>query len=220
MQFFDSSRKGGALFFLFSLLSSLLLLSSQSCTALAAPVNDFTAVIARNDKNIPSKDEVEKLIKSKDLKDFEKYAKKHEPGKDKAIFFTGQDGKTINKIVKWATDKDRGLTSVRNIWKSANFYNKGQYKDVSDEDFKKFQKAFSKFYAHETKGKAYLIFPHDKKPAKSGIFWSVELDEIIDHKEVDEIIWLDQNKIDKDDYKWKDEKKIYWKKGEKKPDGA
>lgn len=217
MLFSASSRKGSFLFFLFSILSTLLLLSSQAPTALAAPVNDFGTLVVR-DKNIPDKAEVEKLIKPENLHDFSKYAKKGQPAKDKAIYFTGQDQKTINDIVRWANSQQ--LTSVRDLWKNVNFYQKGQYKGVDKDTFTNFQKAFSKYYAQLTEGKAYLIFPQDKKPSKTGIFYSVELEEIIKHGKVEEIIWIDQNKIHDKGYKWKDEKKSYWKKSEKKPDGA
>lgn len=218
MMFSTFSRKGGAFLFLFSLLSSLLLFSSQSGTALAAPVSGFEILVDRGDKDIPSKEEVERLIKPENLHEFDKFAKDKLPGKDKSVFFTGQDKKNIKKIVEWAAKKE--LTAIRHMWKNDNFYNRGQYKDVDNDTFKKFQEAFSKYYAQKTEGKARLVFPHDKTPKKTGIFWSVELDEIIQHGKVDEIVWIDQGKIDKDDYKWEEEKKIYWKKGDKKPDGA
>ncbi|OAR00767.1 hypothetical protein LLEC1_03996 [Akanthomyces lecanii] len=212
-----SNCKGGALLFLFSLLSSLLLFSSQASTALAAPIDGFETLFVR-DKDIPDKAEVEKLVKPENLDDFSKYAKKNEPGKDKSVYFTGQSQQDIAKIVKAA--QDHKLTSVRNIWKNANFYTRGQYKEVDDATFREFQKAFSRFYAKRTEGKAYLIFPHDKKPSKDGVFYSTELPEIIDNKKVDEIVWIDQNKLTDKDYKWEDEKKIYWKKGDEKPDPA
>ncbi|RAH48592.1 uncharacterized protein BO95DRAFT_460849 [Aspergillus brunneoviolaceus CBS 621.78] len=88
-------------------------------------------------------------------------------------FFTGQPEKSINELVKWANGQH--LTSVRDIWKNANFFQKGQYKD-------------------QTVGTAYLVFPHDKTPAMTGIFYSVELPEIITHGNV-EIVWIDKNKI-------------------------
>ncbi|RAH72610.1 uncharacterized protein BO66DRAFT_436276 [Aspergillus aculeatinus CBS 121060] len=40
-----------------------------------------------------------------------------------------------------------------------------------------------------TVGTAYLIFPHDKTPAMTGIFYSVELPETIAHGNV-EIVWI------------------------------
>lgn len=210
MLYFASSRKGSFLFFLLSILSSLLLLSSQAPTALAHPVNDFGTLVVR-DNNIPDKAEVETLIKPQNLHDFSKYAKKGEPAKDKAIYFTGQRAQAINDIVRWANGQH--LTSVRNIWKSANFYQRGQYKEVDDNTFRDFQKAFSRYYAELTDGKAYLIFPHNQEPSKSGIFYTVELQEIIKHNKVEEIVWIDQNRIHDKDYKWEDEKKTYWKKG-------
>lgn len=225
MFFSTASRKGSFLFFLFSLLSSLLLFSSETSTALAAPapvpvpipdIDDGTLVTRAN--NIPDKAEVEKLIKPENLHEFNKYAKKGQPPKDKAVYFTGQEQKIINSLVEWAGNQH--LTTVRNMWKSDNFFQKGQYKDVDAGTFRSYQKAFSKYYAQLTEGKAYLVFPHDKKPSKSGIFWSVELEEIIKHGKVEEIVWIDQKKIDDKSYKWNEEKKTYWKKGEKKPEGA
>ncbi|ATY59644.1 hypothetical protein A9K55_002268 [Cordyceps militaris] len=209
MLFSASNRKGGALLFLFSLLSSLLLFSSQASTALAAPIDGFETLFIR-DKDIPDKAEVEKLIKPENLDGFSKYAKNNEPGKDKAIYFTGQGAQDIAKIVKAA--QDHKLTSIRDIWKNPNFHTRGQYKEVDDATFREFQKAFSKFYASRSKGKAYLIFPHDKQPSKDGIFYSIELTEIIENKKVNKIVWIDQNKLTDKNYKWEDEKKIYWEK--------
>lgn len=218
MLFSASNRKGGTLLFLFSILSSLLLFSSQSGTALGAPVSDFGGfeILDARDNHIPNKEEVEKLIQ--DGSDFSKYAKGGKPKKDEATFFTGQDRKTITKLREWA--HSQGLTTVRDIWKSDNFFQQKQYKNVDDATFRKFQEAFSKYYAELTEGKAYLIFPHDQKPKTTGVFWSIELEEIINKGQVDEIIWLDQNKMDDKDYKKNDETTVYWKKGDKKPDGA
>ncbi|QPG95293.1 hypothetical protein C2857_000024 [Epichloe festucae Fl1] len=218
MMFSSSGRKSGILVFLFSIFSTLLLFSLHSSTALAAPVESTEALIVTRAKNIPNKEEVLHLIKPENLNDFSKWAKEGEPKKDKAIFFTGQGKKDINKIVSWA--KDKKLTSVRQIWKSDNFCQKGEYKEVNDKDFEEFQKAFSKFYAEQSDGTAYLVFPHKSKPKKTGIFWSVELDAIIDKKKVNKIVWIDQNKISDKDYKWEKEEKMYWKKGDSKPDGA
>ncbi|EFY95528.1 hypothetical protein X797_008212 [Metarhizium robertsii] len=219
MMYSTSNRKGGVLLFLFSLLSSLLLFSSQSGTALGAPVSDLSNLeLYPRNKHIPNRNEVVELIR--DGKDFHKYAKEGHPHKDKAAFFTGQNRQTIAKIRDWAKAEKQGLTTVRDIWKSDNFYQQGQYKDIDAETFRDFQKAFSKYYAQQAKGKAYLIFPHDQTPKRDGIFWSVELDEIISHGKVDVIIWLDQNKIDDAKYHQDNEERIYWKKGERKPDGA
>ncbi|KID84777.1 hypothetical protein MGU_07927 [Metarhizium guizhouense ARSEF 977] len=218
MMYSTSNRKGGVLLFLFSLLSSLLLFSSQSGTALGAPVSDLSGLeLYPRNKHIPDKNEVVELIR--DGKDFHKYAKEGHPPKNKAAFFTGQNRQMIAKIRDWAKAKKQGLTTVRDIWKSDNFYQQGQYKDIDAETFRDFQKAFSRYYAQQAEGTAYLIFPHDQTPKRDGIFWSVELDEIISHGKVDMIIWLDQNKIADEKYHKDNEERIYWKKGEKKPDG-
>ncbi|PYI34288.1 hypothetical protein BP00DRAFT_306762, partial [Aspergillus indologenus CBS 114.80] len=214
-----ANSNGNFLFFLFSILCSLLLFTSQTPTALAAPVSSIpsnnnnaldTLQLAARDKHIPTKAQVEELIQPAHLHEFSQYAKRNQPPKDKAIFFTGQPQKSINELVKWANGQH--LTSVRDIWKNANFFQKGQYKEVDAATFTRFQQAFSKYYAQQTTGTAYLVFPHDKTPAKTGIFYSVELPEIIAHGKVDEIIWIDQDKIHDKGYDWKTETKVYWKK--------
>ncbi|TGJ81245.1 hypothetical protein E0Z10_g7528 [Xylaria hypoxylon] len=202
----------------FSILSSILLFSWQSSTILAAPL-DSRDSINRLDVRvnlIPTPDQVNELIA--DPSKFADWAKIGEPQIDKAIFFTGQKSQQITQIVNWANGV--GLTSVRNIWNSANFYQRGQYKGVDDATFKNFQKAFSTYYADQTKGTAWLVFPQDATPAASGIFWSIELDEIISESKVDKIVWVDQNKITDSTYDWMNEPTIYWQKGQDKPAGA
>ncbi|GAW13588.1 hypothetical protein ANO14919_029750 [Xylariales sp. No.14919] len=202
----------------FSILSSLLFFSWQSSTILAAPLEsrESTNILDVRANLIPTPDQVNELIE--DPSKFADWAKIGEPQIDKAIFFTGQSSQKINQIVSWANSM--GLTSVRNIWNSANFYQRGQYKGVDNDTFRNFQKAFSKYYADQTKGTAWLIFPQDSTPAASGIFWSVELDEIINEAKVDKIVWIDQNKITDSSYDWMNEQKLYWQKGEDKPAGA
>jgi hypothetical protein len=199
----------------FSIISSLLLLSWQSATGLAAPVEPASSALeVRADKNIPTLDQVNELIE--DPSKFSSWAKIGEPQINKAVFFTGQPQKTINQIVTWANGQ--GLTSVRNIWKSANFYQKGQYPGIADDTWRNFQKAFSTYYADQTKGTAYLIFPQSQTPKGDGIFYSIELDEIISEAKVDKIVWLDQDKaLGPDGYDWANEQKVYWTKGEDKP---
>ncbi|KAI1119966.1 hypothetical protein F5Y10DRAFT_283661 [Nemania abortiva] len=202
----------------FSILSSLLLFSWQSSTVISAPFvpKDKIDTLDVRANLIPTPDQVNELIA--DPSKFADWAKIGEPQIDKAIFFTGQKSQQINQIVTWANNA--GLTSVRNIWNSANFYQRGQYKGVDDTTFKNFQKAFSKYYADQTKGTAWLIFPQDQTPSASGIFWSIELDEIINEAKVDKIVWIDQNKITDSNYDWMNEQKIYWQKGQDKPAGA
>ncbi|KAI0468345.1 hypothetical protein F4859DRAFT_491310 [Xylaria cf. heliscus] len=202
----------------FSILSSLLFLSWQSSTILAAPLDTGNTIniLDVRANSIPNKDQVNELIA--DPSKFADWAKIGQPEIDTAIFFTGQGSKQINKIVSWANSV--GLTSVRNIWNSANFYQQGQYKDVDAATFKNFQKAFSTYYADQTKGTAWLVFPHDSTPSASGIFWSIELNEIISESKVDQIVWVDQNRITDSSYDWKNEQTIYWQKGQDKPAGA
>ncbi|KAG8413079.1 hypothetical protein J3459_015807 [Metarhizium acridum] len=119
----------------------------------------------------------------------------------------------------WLKTQSR-LTIVRGIWRSEKFYQQSQYKDIDAATFRDLQKAPSKYYTQKAEGKAYLIFPHDQKSKKDGIFWNVKINKIISHGKVDKVIWVDQNKIgDGNDHK-KDETRIYWKKGDEKPDCA
>ncbi|KAJ3577076.1 hypothetical protein NPX13_g3492 [Xylaria arbuscula] len=202
----------------FSIVTSLLAFSWQSATVLAAPLDSGAGINALDARapTIPNADEVRAIIDDSDQAS--SFAKIGEPQIDKAIFFTGQARQQINQIVTWANSV--GLTSVRNIWNSANFYQRGQYKDIDDATFKDFQKAFSKYYADQTKGTAWLVFPQDQTPAQTGIFWSVELDEIISEAKVDKIVWIDQNRITDSTYDWANEQKLYWQKGDDKPAGA
>ncbi|KAI1802495.1 hypothetical protein F4811DRAFT_572954 [Daldinia bambusicola] len=212
---FTTRRGGSSFLFLFSFLGSILLLSWQASTALALPTDTFSQLDARA-PTIPNKEQVEELIQ--DPSKFSSWAKLGEPKIDTAIFFTGQRNKDVNNIVRWANSV--GLTSVRNIWNSDNFFQRGQYKDVDGETFKNFQKAFSTYYADQTKGTAYLVFPHGQTPKATGIFWSIELDRIIDNAKVGKIIWIDQSRIDDSSYDWKTEQQVYWEQGNDKPDGA
>ncbi|KAH9909844.1 hypothetical protein F4778DRAFT_775758 [Xylariomycetidae sp. FL2044] len=219
---FSICRESSSLLFVFSILNSVLLFSYESSNVVAHPLqhaeNPSILDTRAPTPNIPDPDQVNELIK--DNGKFADYARTGEPREDKSIFFTGQTSSNINKIVAWANGV--GLTSVRNIWKSANFYQKGQYDKVDADVFKKFQQGFSKYYATQTKGKAYLVFPHDQTPKSSGIFYSIELEEIIDGGKVDEIIWIDQTRVVPKDskYDWKTETKTYWKRGQSKPAGG
>jgi hypothetical protein len=198
----------------FSILSSLLFLSWQSSTILAAPLDSGINTLNARANKIPTLDQVDDLIA--DPSKFADWAQAEQPVKDKAIFFTGQSGQNINKIVTWANNN--GLTSVRNIWNDANFFRKGQYPGISDDKWKNFQKAFSTYYADQTKGTAWLVFPQDQTPSSTGIFYSVELTEIIAKAKVDKIVWIDQTKaLSGEDYDWMNEQKVYWTKGEGKP---
>ncbi|KAI0193869.1 hypothetical protein F4808DRAFT_475177 [Astrocystis sublimbata] len=205
----------------FSILSSILLFSWQSATVLAAPVvgpttTDTVVQLEARANNIPNADQVQGLID--DPSKFSGWANIGEPQINKAVFFTGQKRQVIGMIRDWANGQ--GLTTVRDIWKDANFFQRGQYKGISDDTFKEFQKAFSKYYASQTKGTAWLVFPHDQTPSSGGIFWSVELDEIISQAKVDKIVWIDQNQITDSNYDWMNEGKVYWTKGSDKPAGA
>ncbi|KAI0394671.1 hypothetical protein F5Y17DRAFT_457739 [Xylariaceae sp. FL0594] len=200
----------------FSILSPLLLLVWQSATGLAAPAVEpaGSATLAVREPNIPTEDQVPDLIA--DPSKFSSYAIIGQPQINEAVFFTGQGGPTINKIVLWANAQ--GLTTVRNIWRNPSLVRKGQYPNLSADVFRNYQKAFSAYYADQTKGTAYLIFPQSQTPASTGVFYSVELDIIIAEAKVDKIIWLDQDKaLGSDPYDWQSEQKVYWKKGDPKP---
>ncbi|KAI1463481.1 uncharacterized protein F4812DRAFT_463581 [Daldinia caldariorum] len=212
---FTAFREGSSFLFFFSFLSSILLLSWQASTALALPTDTSSLVDVRA-LTIPNEEQVDELIQ--DPSKFSSWAKLGEPKVDTAIFFTGQSNKNINNIVIWANGV--GLTSVRNIWNSDNFVHKGQYPKVSDAKFKDFQRAFSTYYADQTKGTAYLVFPHSQTPKADGIFWSIELERIIDNAKVGKIIWIDQSRIGDSNYDWKTEQKVYWQQGQEKPAGA
>lgn len=219
MRLLRSNNKGSFLFLLLSFLSSLLLFSSQIGTALAAPVNSDAAIYEHLDiragRDIPTAAEVQSLIDPKKNDLFAKFAKNGLPPRDKAVFFTGQDPKTIAKIQRAV--KANGAVIIRDIWKSDNFSNRKEYKGTNDADFKKFQAAFSTFYARKTSGTAYLIFPHNQRPASNGVFYSVELNRLIEGKQVSQIIWIDQNRIDDANYKFHLERKTYWKSDQPKP---
>lgn len=109
----------------FSIVTSLLAFSWQSATVLAAPLDSQGGIKALDARapTIPNADEVRDIIEDSDKAS--SFAKIGEPQIDKAIFFTGQARQQINQIVSWANSV--GLTSVRNIWNSANFYQRGQY---------------------------------------------------------------------------------------------
>lgn len=129
-----SSSKRGALFFLLSIFSSLLLFSSISATALATPVDDYAA-LEKREKWIPTNAEIKHFIQGDNFRELSSFANKDQPARDKAIFFTGQDNKAVNKIIRWATDKERGLTGIRNIWRNLNLPARKQYPDTNDADF-------------------------------------------------------------------------------------
>ncbi|KND90008.1 hypothetical protein TOPH_05397 [Tolypocladium ophioglossoides CBS 100239] len=213
MLFSVSSRKGCFLFLL-SILSSLLL-SSQSCTALATPAGDFETVIVPHDRDVPTMEDVEQLVKPENVLKFERWASDGQPPKDKAVYYSGQKTQMTNKILNWA--KNQGFTSIRDIWKSQNFRDRRQYKGIADDTWRKYQEIFSSFYAIRTEGKAYLIFPHGQKPKGKSIFWQFELTELINQNKVEQIVWINQNRLDDKTYKWQEEKTTYWKKGDPKP---
>lgn len=162
----------------FSQVLSSILFSSFVSIALAGPVpnedvglhgasHDFADLEARAAKNIPTEQEVSELLQVDGYKKFSKFANPGMPAKDTSVFFTGQDGRTCNKIVEWAT-KTAKLTSIRQIWKSPNLSTRGQYKWMeSNDEFASFQKAFSKYFASASEGTAWLLFPHSSKPSSN-----------------------------------------------------
>ncbi|CEJ92132.1 hypothetical protein VHEMI07802 [[Torrubiella] hemipterigena] len=206
----------GGLGFLISLL--LLLFSHAAALAVPSSSSGDHCLASRGPKGpttIPDKATLLKLIESTHNDDFSKFAVANAPGANTAVYFTGQTQPNIKKIVNWAPT--HGLTAVRKIWKNPCFHEKGQYDASIDKaTFTKYQEAFSRYYARHTSGTAYLVFPHDQTPA-SGIFYRVELPELIASGKVDKIVWVDQKKIGDPKYDPKTETKVYWKKGDPKP---
>lgn len=92
--------------------------------------------------------------------------------------------------------KNKGLTHIGMIWKAGDsFLTQGSYRDVPQPVYNQLPRDASKFFANRTKGKkAYLVMPHSEHARKDSIFWSVELDELINGNQVDTIIWLDKDK--------------------------
>lgn len=173
---------------------SFALLSSLACNALAGPVAlpkdsldirtsstefghlgeraeaEFGHLEARVEANVPTWDEAKKLIA--DISGFSAYTKKNKPAADTSVFFTCLSNQDCIKLGKWAATQK--LTVVGQIWKNANLQSLGQYKvkgsdgkekKVDQAAFWEFQKAFSKYYATVSSGKAYLVFPHNDIPA-------------------------------------------------------
>lgn len=124
---------------LFGILSWIMLLSSAGNTVLAAPATSPANLVSRKPR-FPSRAECESHLK------------KHQPRKDRSIFFTGLVKTDINAVKAYAEKHE--LNHVSNVYKPHQFTNVGEYVGKAAERFE-FQKDFSAVYAEHTQGKAY-----------------------------------------------------------------
>ncbi|KAL1968184.1 hypothetical protein VTN77DRAFT_2019 [Rasamsonia byssochlamydoides] len=191
--------------FFFGLLSWILLLSSPSGTALAAPVSPGE-ITARAPLPAPPKPKPKFPSKS----DCENKLKKGQPPENKSIFFTGLNRQAMNQVKSYAIS--HSLTHVGAVYPDG-FTNVGQYEGSGTEQ-RDFQKAFSEVYAEHTSGTAYLMMDYNEKPGKNSIFYSVEFKAMKASGKVDKIVWLDINNKPADP---KTVDKIWWKKGDPDP---
>ncbi|KAL8864785.1 MAG: hypothetical protein Q9174_007222 [Haloplaca sp. 1 TL-2023] len=112
------------------------------------------------------------------------------PGKDQAMYFTGLASyKDVKKAKKYAID--HGLTHVTDRY-GTGFADRGQY-DGTDEQYRQFQKDFSRAYAEKTAGIAYLMLDDNKNADPQSIFYSVELEAMKNGGHVDKILQFDYN---------------------------
>ncbi|EJT74734.1 hypothetical protein GGTG_08572 [Gaeumannomyces tritici R3-111a-1] len=150
------------------------------------------------------------------------YSKPNQPPADKSVFFTGTGGAQKSNQIKAAIKKE-GLTHLGMIWKEQdNFLVRKNYRAESQPAFDQLIRDISKFFANRTKGKrAYLVMSHRAQAARNSIFWSVELDELINGNHIDTIVWLDTDKVLTDPtYDWNAETEVYWQRGKPKPPGV
>lgn len=199
-------------FLLLGALSWLLLLSSPSSTALAAP----TPVEGIEGLSLIDRAEKPDLPKSKD--DLKNDYFKGAPKKDKSCFFTAMDvsnehkpAQNVAKAKQWC--KDSKLTNLEQIWEKNNILNQGEWKKpIAANDWNNFIVWVSEVFAEESSGAAFLLIPENDKPRKQSIFYSKEFPQLKD--KVDKImnVKFDYDKkpdlpdIKKDDHVW-------WKKG-------
>jgi hypothetical protein len=137
------------------------------------------------------------------------------PAPNKSIFFTGQNSIGTHAIKAWAATV--GLDSIGVVWTTGNdFLNPDNYEGTS-ETLKQFCIDFSRVYAIQTSGTAYLIISKGVEPTPTSIFYRTELEILMHSGRVDRIIRLDLNSDFTGPANLTSIDNIYWEKGNPKP---
>jgi hypothetical protein len=137
------------------------------------------------------------------------------PAPNRSIFFTGQDGTGTHNIKAWAAKV--GFTSIGVVWTTGNDFLNGYNYEGTPEMIKEFCINFSRVYANRTSGTAYLIITPGVQPKSTSIFYTTELEILMNSGRVDKIIRLDLNPDFTGPDNFTSITNVYWKKGDPKP---
>ena len=116
-----------------------------------------------------------------------------QPVPDHALFVAGMPRDYFD-FIEWYA-KVYGLSWIisPNVWKS-DFIKRGRYRGTENEE-KAFQSNYAWAFAARAKGRVFLMMPFDTAPSEDGIFWKSQWPALEKGGKVNQVIWLDGNRV-------------------------